>query len=71
MFVQWHNVAIEDEMDVEELVSTGTFQKKVPHHARVLHGSDDGELVTYHVDDDEIRHLQGWEDANIHGDRDE
>ena len=41
VFVHWHNVAVEDELDVEELVSTGTFQKKVPHHARVLDGSED------------------------------
>lgn len=51
VFVQWHNVAVEDEMDVEELVSTGTFQKRVPHHARVLDGSEDGELVTVYDDE--------------------
>jgi hypothetical protein len=33
------------------VVSTGTFQKRVPHHGRVLDGSNDGELVTF--DDDE------------------
>jgi hypothetical protein len=27
VFVQWHNVAVEDEMGVEELVSTGTFTR--------------------------------------------
>jgi hypothetical protein len=48
VYVQWHNVAVEDEMGVEELVSTGTFQTKVPHHARVLDGSEDGELVTFY-----------------------
>jgi hypothetical protein len=48
VFVQWHNVAVEDEMDTGELVSTGTFQKRVPHHARVLDGSEDGELVTFY-----------------------
>ena len=42
-----------DEMGVEELVSTGTFQKGVPHHARVLDGSEDGELVTFYEDDGE------------------
>lgn len=52
VFVQWHNVAVEDEMDVEELVSTGTFQKTAPHLARVLDGSDDGELVTFYDDDE-------------------
>jgi hypothetical protein len=45
-------VAVEDEMDAGELVSTGTFQKKVLHHARVLDGSEDGTLVTF-CDDDE------------------
>jgi hypothetical protein len=53
VFVQWHNVAVEDELDSEELVSTGTFQKSVPHHARILDGSDDGELVTFYDEDDE------------------
>jgi len=33
------------------VVSTGTFQKRVPHHARVLDGSDDGELVTFYEDE--------------------
>jgi hypothetical protein len=28
VYVQWHNVAVEDEMEVEELVSTGTFQQR-------------------------------------------
>ncbi len=48
VFVQWHNCAVEDELDVEEVVSTHTFTKQVPHHARVLDGSDDGALVTFH-----------------------
>ena len=52
VYVQWHNVAVEDELDVAELVSTGTFQKKVPHHARVLDGSEDGALVTFYDDGD-------------------
>ena len=39
VFVQWHNIAVEDQLDVEELVSTGTFQKRVPHHAVVVDGS--------------------------------
>ena len=39
-------------MGVEEVVSTGTFQKRVPHHARVLDGSEDGELVTFYDDDE-------------------
>jgi hypothetical protein len=54
VFVQWHNVAVEDEMDVEELVSTGTFQTKVPHHPRVLDGSEDGELVTFYDDETKV-----------------
>jgi hypothetical protein len=29
VLVQWHNVAVEDEMDFGELVSTGTSQKRV------------------------------------------
>jgi hypothetical protein len=56
VFVQWHNVAVEDELACGELVSTGTFQKRVPHHARVLDGSDDGTLVTFY-DDEEKRSL--------------
>jgi hypothetical protein len=51
VFVQWHNVAVEDELDCEEVVSTGTFQKSVPHHARIIDGSDDGELVSRGPDD--------------------
>ena len=51
VFVQWHNVAVEDELDVEELVSTGTFQQRVPHHARMLDGSDDPALVTFYDDE--------------------
>lgn len=53
VFVQWHNVAVEDEMGVEELVSTGTFQRRVPHHVRVLDGSEDGKVVTFYDDDKE------------------
>jgi hypothetical protein len=51
VFVQWHNVAVEDEMAVEELVSTGAFQRRVPHHAHVLDGSEDGELITFYDDE--------------------
>ena len=40
--------AVEDELDVEEVVSTGTFQQRVPNHARVLDGSDDPKLVTWY-----------------------
>jgi hypothetical protein len=40
-------------LDFEELMSTGTFQKSVLHHARVFDGSDDGELVTFSVGDGE------------------
>ncbi len=50
VFVQWHNCAVEDEMEFVELVSTGAFQQRVPHHARVLDGSEDGELVTFYYD---------------------
>jgi hypothetical protein len=48
VFVQWHNFAVEDELECEEVVSTGTFQKSVPHHARVL---EDGTLVTFYDDE--------------------
>ena len=51
VFVQWHNVAVENEMEFGELVSTGTFQKRVPNLARVLDGSDEGELVTFYHDE--------------------
>jgi hypothetical protein len=51
VYVQWHNVAVEDEMGVEELVSTGTFQQRVPHHARLLDASEDGALVTFYDED--------------------
>ena len=51
VFVQWHNCAVEDELDFEEVVSTYTFTKQVPHHARVLDGTEDGTLVTFYGDD--------------------
>ena len=51
VFVQWHNVAVEDELAFEEVVSTHTFSEKVPHHARVLDGSDYAELVTLYDDE--------------------
>ncbi len=51
VFVQWHNVAVEDEMAFDELATTHTFTKPVPHHARVLDGSEDGTLVTFYGDD--------------------
>jgi hypothetical protein len=41
-------------MGVEELVSTGTFQQQVPHHARVLDGSEDGELVTFYENEKKL-----------------
>jgi hypothetical protein len=47
-----HNVAAEDELDFEELVSTGAFQRSVPHHARVLDGSEHQKLVTFYDDDE-------------------
>jgi hypothetical protein len=30
VFVQWHDCAVEDEMNSDELVSTGTFNDIVP-----------------------------------------
>ena len=30
VFVQWHDCAVEDEMNFDELVSTGTFDDIVP-----------------------------------------
>ena len=48
VLVQWHGSAVEDEVDCQKVVSTGTFQKSVPHHARVLDGSDEAELVTFY-----------------------
>jgi hypothetical protein len=30
VFVQWHDCAVEDEMNFDELVSTGTFKDMVP-----------------------------------------
>src|SRR5437667_12874403 len=50
VFVQWHNVAVEEELDFEEVVSTGTCQKSVRHHTRLLAGSDEGTLVTLYDD---------------------
>lgn len=44
IFVQWHNVAVEDELDIGGS-GLGTFQKRVPHHALVLDISDGGESV--------------------------
>jgi len=46
--VQWHNTAVEDELDFEEVVSTHTFTEQVSHHVGVI-GSDDGTLVTFCV----------------------
>lgn len=52
VFVQWHNCAVEDELDAEELVSTHTFQTRAPHHARLLDGSDDPQIVTWYDEDE-------------------
>jgi hypothetical protein len=30
VFVQWHDFAVEDEMNADELVSTGTFNHSIP-----------------------------------------
>jgi hypothetical protein len=30
IFVHWHDSAVEDEMNFDELVSTGTFADKIP-----------------------------------------
>ena len=51
VFVQWHNVAVEDELAFEEVVSTQTFNETIPHHARVLDGSDNAEVVTFYNDE--------------------
>jgi hypothetical protein len=51
VFVRWHESAVEDELDCEEVVSTGAFQKRVPHHARALEGSEDPKLVTFYDDE--------------------
>jgi hypothetical protein len=55
VFVQWHNVAVEDEADYDELVSTGRFNKRVPHHARMIDSSEDGTLITFYDDEDETK----------------
>ena len=52
VFVQWHHVAVEDELDFAEIVSTHTFTKHVPHHARVHGGVADGARVTFYEDED-------------------
>src|SRR5438034_8970928 len=44
VFVQWHNCAIEDELDFDEVISTGTFNRTVPNLERILDGSEDGML---------------------------
>ena len=49
--VQWHSVAVEDELDFDEVVSTGGFQRRVPHHARILDGSDNPQIVTWYNED--------------------
>jgi hypothetical protein len=51
IFVQWHNTAVEEELSVDELVSTHTFSTPVPHHARVLDGSEDGTVFTFYDDE--------------------
>jgi len=30
VFVQWHHCAVEDELNLDEVVSTGTFAEKIP-----------------------------------------
>jgi hypothetical protein len=65
VFVQWHNVAVEDELDCEELVSTNTFNKTVPHHVRVLNGSDEDE------DDEDEDGEDGEDDNDDHDDHDD
>jgi hypothetical protein len=30
VFVQWHHCAVEDELNFDEVVSTGTFADKIP-----------------------------------------
>ncbi len=55
VLVQWHNVAVEEELTFDEVVSTHTFAQKIPHHYRVLDASTDtSRLVTvYHDDHDD------------------
>jgi hypothetical protein len=50
VFIQWHDCAVEDELDFDEIVSTGTFNRTIPHHARELDGSEEGKLVTFYDD---------------------
>ena len=49
---KWHNIAVEDEMLSDEVVTTHTFNERIPHHARVLDGSEDGKLLTFYDDDE-------------------
>ena len=41
VFVQWHDCAVEDEMDYSELVSTGAFNDAVPVVFAVLTPPDE------------------------------
>lgn len=36
VLVQWHNTAVEDEMDFDKLVSTGEFAPQIPSSYRKL-----------------------------------
>ena len=62
VFVQWHNVAVEDQLDFEEVFSIGTFQKRVPHHAVVLDGSDDEDEDEEEDDDNDDGSADNGED---------
>ena len=53
VFVQWHNCAVEDEWDFEEVVSTHTFNEKILNHARVLGGEQDWKLLLTFYDGDD------------------
>ena len=50
VFIQWHDCAVEEELGFDEVVTTGTFNRTIPHHARVLDGSEEGKLVTFYDD---------------------
>jgi hypothetical protein len=52
VIVQWHNIAVDEELDCEEVVSTHRFTSQIPHHARVLDGTEDGTLITFYDDDE-------------------
>ena len=50
--VLWHNIAVERDMLIDEIVSTYTFVTNIPYRARVLDGSEDGKLLLTFYDDE-------------------